>query len=135
MSQKTKRTKLPHKVIVKAPGLLPMLYKVRELAGELGIPESTLRDWLKRSAPHYRDKGHLWIYGPEFSDWVKANRKQKREKRLSDTQAYCFICKADIEIVNPKIVPIKGELVSIKGTCPICRGKVSRGARKNVAPS
>lgn len=45
------RIKLPHQVIVKAPGLLPMLYTVRGLAEELGMPERTLRDWLVRGAP------------------------------------------------------------------------------------
>jgi hypothetical protein len=32
------RIRLTHSVIVKAPGLLPMLYLTAELAGELGMP-------------------------------------------------------------------------------------------------
>jgi len=44
----TQRIHLPRQVIVKAPGLLPMLYTVRELSEDLGMPERTLRDWLKR---------------------------------------------------------------------------------------
>ena len=36
MEEKSRRTKLPHTVIVKAPGLLPMLYTPREICEELG---------------------------------------------------------------------------------------------------
>jgi hypothetical protein len=32
------RFKLPHAVIVRAPGLLPMLYTLSELEAELGVP-------------------------------------------------------------------------------------------------
>ena len=46
------RTKLPHNVIIKAPGLLPMLYTLREIWEELDIAESTLRDWLQLDVPH-----------------------------------------------------------------------------------
>jgi hypothetical protein len=42
----THHVSLPHTVIVRAPGLLPMLYRPAELADDLEIPESTLRDWL-----------------------------------------------------------------------------------------
>jgi len=59
--------KLPHSVIVRAPGLLPMLYKVKELAGELGISPRTIRKWARRGMPHQRDgKGHIWIDGKEL---------------------------------------------------------------------
>jgi Tfp pilus assembly protein PilV len=43
---RSSRFKIPHLVIVKAPGLLPMQYTAQELAEELSISESTLRDWL-----------------------------------------------------------------------------------------
>jgi hypothetical protein len=42
MSTATHRIRLPHCVIVKAPGLLPMLYKPSEIAEELKIPERTI---------------------------------------------------------------------------------------------
>jgi hypothetical protein len=58
------RVHLTHSVIVKAPGLLPMLYLPSELAGELGMPVRTLYDWLNAGAPHTRDaQGNLWIEG------------------------------------------------------------------------
>ena len=56
------RKKLPHHVIVRAPGLLPMLYKVRELASELIVLERTLRDWLVCGVPYLPDKNnHIWV--------------------------------------------------------------------------
>jgi len=48
MEVNRRRTKLPHAVIIKAPGLLPMLYTPREICEELGVAESTLRDWLQK---------------------------------------------------------------------------------------
>ena len=70
--------KFPHQVIVRAPGLLPMLYKVRELADDLGIPERTLRDWLKNGAPHHRDtRKNIWVNGEVFSAWVNTSRESR----------------------------------------------------------
>jgi hypothetical protein len=50
-SHSTSAFKIPHSVIVKASGLLPMLYTVSELAMELDIPGRTLRNWLANGAP------------------------------------------------------------------------------------
>jgi excisionase family DNA binding protein len=61
---------IPHSVIVRAPGLLPMLYKVRELAQELETSRRTIRRWARRGMPHERDgRNHIWINGEEFAQW------------------------------------------------------------------
>jgi len=122
--------KLPHAVIVKSPGLLPMLYRVRELANELNIPERTLRDWLDAGAPHLRDeRKHIWINGTVFNQWVQGQRKPKREHRLLDQQAFCLRCKMVVELSAQEQRAIKGKLVHIKGACPQCGCIINRGAR------
>jgi len=121
---------LTHNVIVKSPGLPPMLYKVRELAEELEMPERTLRDWLICGAPHTRDRfGHIWINGQEFAAWVKSHRMEKNAMRMQKGEAYCFRCK---QKVNPSnLVPhrVVGRLVLMTGKCPKCGSQVQRGAR------
>jgi hypothetical protein len=125
-----KRIHLPHSVIVKAPGLLPMLYKVSELAIELHLPERTLRDWLENGAPHQRNQGgQIWVYGPEFSNWVAGLRKPKRERKLTENQAYCFRCNQIVEMQNASSRPIKGRLIMTKGVCPQCGCTINRGDR------
>ena len=125
--------KLPHSVIVKSPGLLPMRYSVRELSEELNIADRTLRDWLKAGAPHQRDtRKHIWIVGTQFSQWVHNQRKPKREHKLSDHEAYCLRCNAVVILNNPKRQAIKGKLVHIKGICPHCGCKINRGARNGT---
>lgn len=122
--------KLPHIVIVKSPGLLPMLYTVREISAELNIPESTLRDWLEAGAPHQRDRRqHIWINGVVFNQWVQEQRKSKREHKLLDHQAFCLRCKTVVELNAPERKAIKGKLVHIKGVCPQCGCVINRGAR------
>ena len=119
---------IPHGVIVRAPGLLPMLYKVRELAEELGIPDRTLRDWLTYGAPHQRDnRNHIWINGEEFEMWVNAQRKRKSKRKLKDDEAYCLRCKKVVKLTNPQTVPSKGRLFHIKGICPNCECIINRG--------
>jgi len=128
--EQEKPFKLPHAVIVKSPGLLPMLYTVRELAAELGLPERTLRDWLARGAPHQRDQqGHIWINGSLFSVWAQAQRKPKPSPKLADDQAYCLHCRAVVTLVSPQRLPVKGKLVHIKGKCSICGCTINRGSR------
>jgi ribosomal protein S27AE len=125
------RVHLTHSVIVKAPGLLPMLYLPSELASELGMPVRTLYDWLNAGAPHTRDaQGNLWIEGRGFAGWVEASRKSRsiREK-LQDDQAYCLRCKQAVTLIDPLREQVKGKLVLIKGRCPRCGVGINRGGR------
>ena len=126
------RTKLPHAVIVKAPGLLPMLYTVRELADELSMPERTLRDWLHHGAPHCRDRlGHIWVDGQAFSAWVASQRKKVKPAKLQDGEGYCMKCNRIVIMLHPTRRLSSGKLVYIHGICPHCDSKVSRGARRD----
>lgn len=125
--------RLTHSVIVKAPGLLPMLYMPVEMAGDLGMPARTLYDWLQADAPHTQDaQGNLWIDGRQFASWVAANRKPHgvREK-LQDDQAYCLHCKQAVTLVDPRREQVKGKLILIKGRCPRCGAGINRGGRSD----
>ena len=124
------KIKIPHIVIVKAPGLLNMMYKASELAEDLTIPESTLRDWLEAGAPHHRDsREHIWIRGTEFAGWVESMRKTRAKQPLADDQAYCFRCRKVVNIENVEIRKNIGKLIHFKGICPDCGCKINRGGR------
>jgi hypothetical protein len=135
MEVRIHRTKLPHNVIIKAPGLLPMLYTPREICEELDIAESTLRDWLKIDVPHQRDnRNRIWINGEEFARWVNNQRKPKEMKKLNEDEAYCLRCNQVSKLLSPQIQPIKGNLVLIKGTCATCGTVINRGAHRDRTP-
>lgn len=135
MEEKSRRTKLPHTVIVKAPGLLPMLYTPREICEDLDIAESTLRDWLQTGVPHKRDnRNRIWINGESFASWVDEQRKPKTLSKLSEAEAYCLHCKKVSKLISPQIHPIKGNLVLIKGNCTICGNIINRGAHRDRTP-
>jgi hypothetical protein len=129
----TNSIKIPHLVIIKAPGLLPMQYKAREIAEELNIPESTLRDWLSRGAPHFRDPyNHIWIQGKEFSTWIEEQRQarmRRSSRKLKDQEGYCLRCNRIVLMINPLVHPIKGKMVLTKGQCPTCGCTINRGGR------
>ena len=135
MEVRIHRTKLPHNVIIKAPGLLPMLYTPREICEELDIAESTLRDWLQIDVPHQRDnRNRIWINGEEFARWVNNQRKPKVTNKLNEDEAYCLRCNQVSKLLSPQIQPIKGNLVLIKGTCSNCGAVINRGAHRDRAP-
>ena len=120
--------KIPHKVVIRSPGLLPMLYKVGELADELEMPERTLRDWLSYGAPHQRDgNNHIWIDGEKFAGWVGEQKKKRPHRTLQDNEATCFRCKTHVEMLDPQIRHIKGKLYHISGTCEKCGQVIVRG--------
>ncbi|MCD4674121.1 MAG: DUF5679 domain-containing protein [Anaerolineaceae bacterium] len=122
--------KLPHSVIVKSPGLLPMLYTVRELSKELSIPERTLRDWLAAGAPVQKDnRGRMMVNGCLFYDWVQENKNRKKTRKLKDNESYCFRCKAVVPFQLIEKRAIKGKLVHLKGICVYCGGVINRGGR------
>ena len=107
-----------------------MLYTVRELSEAIGVADRTLRDWLFAGAPHFYDqKGHIWIDGREFADWVAGLRKPKRERKLNDHEAYCMRCNRVVEMVNPTVNVIRGNLLVRKGKCPHCQCTINRGGR------
>ena len=135
MEARIHRTKLPHNVIIKAPGLLPMLYTPREICEELDIAESTLRDWLQIDVPHQRDnRNRIWINGEEFARWVNNQRKPKATNKLNEDEAYCLRCNQVSKLLSPQIQPIKGNLVLIKGTCANCGAVINRGAHRDRTP-
>ena len=135
MEVRNRRTKLPHKVIIKAPGLLPMLYTPREICEELDIAESTLRDWLQIDVPHQKDnRNRIWINGEEFARWVNNQRKPKVTNKLNEDEAYCLRCNQVSKLLSPQIQPIKGNLVLIKGTCANCGAVINRGAHRDRTP-
>ena len=135
MEVRIHRTKLPHNVIIKAPGLLPMLYTPREICDELDIAESTLRDWLQIDVPHQRDnRNRIWINGEEFARWVNNQRKPKVTNKLNEDEAYCLRCNQVSKLLSPQIQPIKGNLVLIKGTCANCGAVINRGAHRDRTP-
>jgi hypothetical protein len=130
MEVRIHRTKLPHNVIIKAPGLLPMLYTPREICEELDIAESTLRDWLQIDVPHQRDnRNHIWIDGKQFAAWVDSQRnaRKKPSHPLQAGEGFCMRCNTIVKIQNGKIHPVKGRLSHLKGKCPNCGGIVNRG--------
>ena len=135
MEVRIHRTKLPHNVIIKAPGLLPMLFTPREICEELDIAESTLRDWLQIDVPHQRDnRNRIWINGEEFARWVNNQRKPKVTNKLNEDEAYCLRCNQVSKLLSPQIQPIKGNLVLIKGTCANCGAVINRGAHRDRTP-
>ena len=122
--------RLPHSAITKAPGLLPMLYTVAELARAIGVIERTLRDWLAHGAPHIRDAdGHVWVNGREFAAWIEGMRKPERKRRMNDNQAYCMHCRKAVDLIKPETRHVRGKLTNTRGTCPQCGRTVNRGGR------
>ena len=124
------RFKLPHSVIVRAPGLLPMLYTLSELEAELGVPSRTMRDWLERGMPHQRDaRDHVWIDGSQLAAWVQTVRAARsRRPGLNPDEAYCFRCHKPAKLVA-STVQSQGKQALLCGICPECGTAIHRGIR------
>jgi len=131
-----KRIRLPHSVIVKSPGLLPMLYTVHELSDAIGIPERTLRDWLADEALNTRsEQDQIWVNGRVFANWVASMRKPKRDRKLKDHEAYCMRCNRIVEMLDPTTNFVRGKLIVIRGKCPNCGCTINRGGRLPSLPT
>lgn len=122
--------KIPHRVIVRASGLLPMMYTLKELASALDMPYNTLRGWLSTGLPHERDEnGRIWTNGELFPPWVRDQRKEKTHRELASDEGFCMSCKQARRIENPKIFHIKGKIKQIRGSCPVCHHTIYRGIK------
>ena len=130
MSQQN-RVHLSHSIIVKSPGLLSILYAVSDLADDLSVPESDVRNWLTAGAPHQVNADNQpWINGREFFQWVETQRKRHISgHELADNEAYCFRCRTAVKLVNPEQHTMQGKLVINNGKCPNCGCTINRGGR------
>lgn len=93
------------------------------------IPESTLRDWLGTGLPHQRDeRGHIWINGQEFAEWVKVSRRAPASRKMAGDEAYCFRCQKPVKLLSPAIA-CRGKQQLLNGVCPDCGLNIYRGSR------
>ena len=121
---------LSHSVIVKAPGLLPMQYRAKEIREELGISSLILRAWIRKGLPVSRDsRGHLWINGQVLSAWIGKQKSRRRKKAMKPDEAFCLRCRKVVRMVNPKIHGAQGKKALLSGHCPVCRGRINRGIK------
>lgn len=129
-----KNLRIPHIVIVRAPGLLPMLYTLSELGSELGIPYSTLRNWVDAGVPHTRDqRGRIYINGQDFAVWVKEKKKPIKPKKLGADEGYCMRCNQAVPLLFAEVSHVSKKLIHKMSKCPVCGGKVIRGDRYDRA--
>ncbi len=123
------RFKLPHTVIVRAPGLLPMRYTPSDLETELRVPARSIREWLDRGLPHQRDgRGHISIDGRDVAAWVKTMSQPRSGVRLADDEAYCFSCRQPVKLLDPVDIQ-RGKQLLRQGVCPVCAHIIYRGGR------
>jgi hypothetical protein len=122
--------RLPHAMVVCAPGLLPMLYTLSELEEELRAPARTMRDWLDRGMPHQRDaRGRVWINGNQWATWVQTVRAARSKRpRLNLDEAYCFRCHKPTKLIVSTMEP-QGKPALLRGTCLDCGTAIHRGVR------
>jgi excisionase family DNA binding protein len=116
--------------IMHARALLDMLYTPAEIAEELGVSRDTVYQfYMPNGMPCTRGpRGHIWIHGRTFAEWVEAMRKRKPGVKLADGEAYCVKCKCAVKITRPREVA-RGRFHLLAGTCPQCKSKVQRGVK------
>jgi len=125
-----RRIPLSHTAIVRAPGLLPMLYRPAELAAELEVSVAVVREWMDKGLPFQRDqRGHIWLDGRQAAEWVTTTRQRPSKSKLAEDQAYCLRCNRIVELRNPVVTRQQGKHILLSGTCPQCGGTINRGSR------
>ncbi len=106
-----------------------MMYTLSELGADLDVPARLLREWLTRGLPHQRDgRGHIWIDGRCFTEWIKIESQAKVSKSLSDDEAYCLRCRQPAKLINPTSTQ-RGKQILWQGVCPNCGNLIYRGGR------
>jgi len=130
-SGRSASVKLPHAVIVRAPGLLPMLYRPAELAEDLGVADRTVREWLLKDLPYQRDeRGHLWIDGRQAAAWVTRIRQSRSTLKLAGDEAFCLPCNKPVKLLDPTRTQ-RGKQTVLHGVCPSCGTSIHRGVKND----
>jgi len=120
--------------VYKLRKLLPMKYKVSEIAAFLGVTTDTIyRSYLPAGAPVLREGNVIWIVGTELQNWAReylAGKKLKL-KTMSDNQVYCSSCHLVAEMISPRVVEVnKLGVARVAARCGLCNARVSRFMKK-----
>ena len=104
--------------------LLDMMYKPGELAEEVGFDKRQIyRVYLPMGCPHDRDKkGHIWIHGLTFRDWVLDTYKKRK---MAENDAFCPSCKHFFTMFQPVLHEKEG-LAFLIDECPFCGKNAAR---------
>lgn len=128
-ARRSKREKIPQAAIVRAPTLLPMMYRTDELAHDLCVERQTVIRWAQHGAPHRRDgRGHIWIHGRLLASWIESRRKSVSRKEVPADHGYCFRCGGLVRMENIRRRP-RANMILLSGKCPFCGGRVNRGSK------
>ena len=104
-----------------------MMYTLPELGLELGIPYSTLRNWLDAGAPHERDnRGQIYVNGQDFAAWIKEKKRTVKQRKLETDEGYCMPCNQVVPMLVAEIHQVSEKLTRKIGSCPECGGKIVR---------
>lgn len=61
----------------------------------------------------------------------KGNRGAAKKGPLAADEAMCMKCKVSRKVQNPKIVTTKNGRKMMKGSCPVCGGKINKFVAAN----
>lgn len=87
--------KLSRALMRRSIRLLDMEYKPAEIAAELAASKEQILRMVSAGAPARKDaKGHYWIHGSKFAEWLEtaAPKKTGDKTEFADNESYCFRC-------------------------------------------
>ncbi len=85
--------------------ILDMEYKPSEIAQELGAGQEQILKLILAGAPARKDsKGHYWIHGTTFVNWLHAAApKNDRDKNtFADNECWCVGCRSVVIYIEHK---------------------------------
>jgi hypothetical protein len=127
MGFQTRKPHFSHSVIIRSPGLMPMLYRTLEIQQALQIDSRELDNFIREGLPNHKDpSGEIWINGKEFSDWVNKIRERNPILTLGRNEALCFKCGKAVAMKDSSITDKVGGHLR-KGRCGTCKSIVYKG--------
>jgi len=127
MGFRTCKPRFSHSVIIRSPGLMPMLYRPLEIQQALQIDGRELNSFIQEGLPCHKDpSGEIWINGEELSNWVDEKRKRNPTPALGSNEALCFKCGKAVIMENCSMTNQVGGHLK-KGRCSTCQSIVYKG--------
>lgn len=93
-----------------------MEYKPAEIAEELGARKEQIIRLISVGAPARKDsKGHYWIHGKTFVQWLKDAGPKKPGDRatIEEDECYCVKCRQVVHYIERRRIKR-----IVYGTCP-----------------